>query len=96
MTLDSLRFLSAQTKAERGMGGVFYAHRGGQKSEEVSGMTLGEWLSEPSRQSGLWGFDFGQGQPPGPFVAKWNDDDQAWSYYGPDVRHNAGPGWEEL
>lgn len=52
--------------------------RAGDKGDSARRCTVGEWLSDPHNQSGVWLIDGGWGGPPGPIHVAWNAKDNAW------------------
>lgn len=48
---------------------------GGENNRNCS---VGEFLSRPENQSGLWLIDGGWGYPPGPVHVKWNEITMEW------------------
>jgi len=47
-------------------------------SEHARKTTVGEFLSKPENQKGLWFIDGGWGGPPGPIHVRWNNDINEW------------------
>ena len=49
-----------------------------EEPKELVRTTVGEFLSKPENQKGLWLIDGGWGGPPGPIHVRWNDKTQEW------------------
>lgn len=87
---DVLRDLPETLVAERGFpleGGrcVWIGRKGGAGQDENyrHGVTVGEFLSQPENQSGVWCVDGGWGGPPGPIHVAWVDGRwQSWGFCG--------------
>lgn len=48
------------------------------KSDHARKMTVGEFLSKPENQQGVWLIDGGWGGPPGPIYVRWNNNISEW------------------
>jgi len=70
--MSVLREISETLQAERGMGGGVCIWRKDRSEDHFWPATVGEFLSNPARQSGTWLIDGGWGGPPGPIHVRWN------------------------
>lgn len=79
---SSLRYLDKGFCADKGCGGILSFWRSGEtrKGFVSRDLTIGEWLSDPPKQGGVWHIDAGQGAPLGAMVVVWDYTQKAWRH----------------